>query len=391
MLYYTLSMGEEQQQGFFKTTPEPERFTAAELAAKRVPPNTSSMIRGSQPDKTDTKFRRVAKFFVLIGSDRAAEILARLPPDQVEAVSREISNIKTIGPEESQAILEEFGSLLSSSGLGLGVPSGGVEAARRILYAAFGTEKGEKLLIKAVPEAKPNPFDFLEDFTGEQLAMLFKEESPAAAALVFSRLPPKLSAEALTRVTNEKKLEILKRIAKQSAVSPEVLEQVAGALREKAKNYSVYSKTGDIPINGMDTLAAILKSSGIRFGGEILSQLEQEDPELGKTLKEKILNIADILGANDLPIQKKLASMNDRDIIHLLKARSGYEDSAAFREKILQNLSQGRREAILEEESIVGAVPRRDVEEAARVFLAWFTQSREQGGIILMEDDDLVL
>ena len=274
----------------------------------------------------------------------------------------------------------------------LGASSGGIEAARRVLYAAFGPEKGEALLLKAVPEAKPNPFDFLEDFSGDQLALLFREESPAAAALVFSRLPAKQSAQALSRITGEKKLEILKRIAKPAAVPPEVLEQVAGALRGKAKKISaITGKDGEANFDGMEALAAILKSADMRFGGEILNKLELEDPELGKTLKDKVYTIADLLDAPDLPIQKKLASMSDRDIILLLKARTGHEDTADFREKILSNLSQGRREELLEEEGIVGAVSRRDVDQAAADFLAWFRQKREDGGMIMMNDTDLVI
>jgi len=360
-------MGEEKIGGFYKTTPEQQRQTPQE--------------------KGESKFRRVAKFLVLIGSDRAAEILSRLPPDQVEAVSKEIAGVSAVAPEEGRAILEEFSSLLSTPYAGTGAASGGITAARQLLYAAFGAEKGERLLVKAVPEAKPNPFDFLEDFNGTQLAVLFQEESPTAAAMVFSRLPPKLSAEALSRITGEKKLEILKGIARQRPVPPEVLEQVAGALREKARKIG---KTEEKGFNGMDALAAILKSSA-GLSGEIIKELEENDPELGKALKDKVYTLHDLLEAEDLPIQKKLASMDNRDIILILKARAGNDDTKEFREKILSNLSQGRREIILEEEEITGAVLRHDVEEAAVVFLSWFRKSREDGTILMKSDTDLVL
>ncbi|MDR3146280.1 MAG: flagellar motor switch protein FliG, partial [Treponema sp.] len=38
----------------------------------------------------ESKYRRLAKFFVLIGAEEAARILPRLEPEQIEAVSREI-------------------------------------------------------------------------------------------------------------------------------------------------------------------------------------------------------------------------------------------------------------------------------------------------------------
>jgi flagellar motor switch protein FliG len=350
----------------------------------------------------DSKYRRVAKFLILIGSERAAAILSRLDAAQVEAISKEIASIKSIGGEEGKAVLEEFRSLLSAPYGYSGGVTGGAEEARRLLYAAYGPEKGEEIFIHAVPGTKADPFDFLADFSGEQLALLFREESPAAAALVFSRLPPKLSAAALAGVSGEKKLEIVRRIAHQSPVAPEVLEQVAAALREKARHIGGGREDG--AFDGMNALAAILKSADVSFGEEILKELEGRDPDLGKDLKERIYTLDDIVCAADLPIQKKLASMENRDIVLLLKSkvvpagdrqadeevRRAAEARTAFREKILSNLSQARRNDVLGEEEIAGPVPRRDVEETASAFLTWFRKSREEGTILMLNDDDII-
>ncbi|MDR1930265.1 MAG: flagellar motor switch protein FliG [Treponema sp.] len=340
---------------------------------------------GDRKKGADSKIRRTAKFLILIGSERAAEILSRLEPEQVSALSGEIASIRGITADEGEAILEEFGSLLSMPAvLYAGTSRGGVEAARRILHAAYGPEKGEELLVRAAPEARAKPFAFLEDFSGEQLALLFKEESPAAAALVFSRLPPKLAAAAIARSAGDRKLEIVKRIARQTQTSPEVLERMAGALREKARH--VGSADGDTSaFDGIGALAAILKSSGVSFGDHLLGELEEQDPDLSKTIKEKIYTLEDLIYAADLPVQKKLASMENREILLLLKGRS-----AAFREKILGNLSQGRRAELLEDEEIMGPVPKKEAGEAAGNFLSWFRQSREEGRILMLSDDDVV-
>ncbi|MDR0598642.1 MAG: flagellar motor switch protein FliG [Treponema sp.] len=362
---------------------------------------TGAFFKTASGGKGDSKYRRVAKFLILIGSERAAEILARLDGEQVENISREITTIRSIGAEEGAAIIEEFRSLLSSPYGFAGRVFGGVEAARRLLYAAYGPEKGEKLLVRAVPGVKTNPLDFLLDFSGEQIALLFREEPAAAAALVFSQLPPKLSAAALAKMPGEKKLEVARRIARRAEVSPEVLEQVAAALREKARHLSAARDTG---FDGINALAAILKSADAGFGDHLLRELENEDPGLGKNLKERIYTLDDIVYAADLPIQKKLAGMENREIILLLKARSrgalagqnarekalAENAAAAFREKILSNLSGGRREDLLEEEEITGPVPGRDVDTAASAFLAWFRENRDKGRIIMMNDTDVV-
>jgi flagellar motor switch protein FliG len=146
-------------------------------------------------DNKESKIRRVAKFLILIGSEQAANILAELDPGLVEAISKEIAVIKVITPEERKEILSEFHSIFSKPYSFSGLSYGGVETARRILYAARGPEKGEAMLNKAVPETKENLFSFLEEFSPEQLVMLLKNEAAQTTALILSRLPDILSAE----------------------------------------------------------------------------------------------------------------------------------------------------------------------------------------------------
>jgi flagellar motor switch protein FliG len=333
---------------------------------------------------SDSKFRRVAKFLILIGSEQASEILASLDPDQVEEISKEIAKIKTIKPEEGEKILEEFHTLFSKPYIFSGKTRGGVEAARRILYAAKGPEKGEEILNKAIPASKGNLFGFLEEFSADQLVMLLKPESPQTVALILSRLTPKLSAETINKLPSDIKPEVLRRIAYQKEISPEVLEQVTAGLREKARNTS--GGAGDVEIDGMQTLAAILKQGDYDFGDKIINELEQSSPDIGKTLKEKIYTLDDVVYTVDRPIQDKLSLMSDQEIAILMKGRG-----KPFCEKILSCVSAGRRKLIREEFEVLGAVPKRDCDAAAGEFLSWFRKARENGDIILYSDKDVFL
>jgi len=332
----------------------------------------------------DSKYRRAARFMVLIGADEASKILSRLDPSLVEAISKEIVGIGTISPEEAETVLEEFRSLLSPSYGYSGSSSGGVEEARRLLYAAFGPEKGEELLLKAVPEAAENPFDFLTEFSGEQLALLFKDESPAACAMVFSRLPSKACAAVLANISPEKKLEIVKRIAHLKESSPEVIDRAAAAIREKARHFGRDDTAREI--DGKGLLAEILKHSDMAFGGRILEELEENDPSLSREMKDRLYSLEDVCGAADRPIQEKLRAMDDREIALLLRGRS-----EAFTQKILGNLSQTRSARIKEESNIMGPVPKIETEAAAREFLAWFRLSREEGRILMLSGEDVLV
>jgi flagellar motor switch protein FliG len=333
----------------------------------------------------DSKYRRVAKFLILIGGDKAAGILSRLDEDQVEAVSREIAGIRGIPAEEGEEILREFKALLSASYPYAGAASGGVDEARRLLYAAFGPEKGEGVLNRSVPSSRGNPFDFLEELKPEQIALLLKNEAAPAAALVLSRLSPKLAASVLANTLPDRKLDIIRRIAHMGESPPEVLERVAGALKEKARSFAdPAAETQEI--DGMKTLAEILKQGDYSFGDRILEELGEKDPELGKDLKERLYTLEDLIRAQDKPLQEKLRGMADRDIALLLKGKE-----PGFTGKILSNLSAQRQAAVREEGEILGPVPRKDVDAATGDFLAWFRLSREEGHILLMDSEDVVL
>ncbi|MDR3167819.1 MAG: flagellar motor switch protein FliG [Treponema sp.] len=370
-------------EGFVKTGPELPPALTGKPGTK---PPRRSQKRPDPPDvsgERDSKYRRLAKFLILIGGDEAARILSRLDMEQVEAVSGEIASVRGIGGEEAEGILEEFQSLLSAPYRYGGASAGGVEAARRILYAVYGPEKGEALLNRVIPDTRENPFSFLEDFSGKDLALLLKDEIPVTAALILSRVSPRLSAEILTNMDENLKPEVIRCIARQREVAPEVLEQAAAGLREKVRHIGHTENGG---IDGMGILTAILKSSEFAFGDQLLEELEEENPELGRDLKERLYTLDDVVKMEDRPLQKKLQTLSNREIALLLKGRSG-----DFTEKILSNVSAQRRALVREEGELMGGVSKRDVDTAAQNFLAWFRLSREAGHILLVDDEDVIV
>jgi flagellar motor switch protein FliG len=364
----------------------PQKNMDTSPAVPQKKKKSSGLIKTSQIPEIpqDTKIRRTAKFFILIGGEQASEIMAEMEPKQIEAIANEIAQIKYINPEEGNQILAEFKNLFSGAYRFSGLLHGGIEAARRILYAAKGPEKGEALLNRAVPESKENLFGFLEEFSPDQLVMFLKSEAPQTTAVILSRLSPKLSAGTVSKLPSELKPEVLKRIAHQDVMLPEVLEQISAALKEKVRNIS--GRAQDYEIDGVQTLAAILKQGDYSFGDKIINKLESDNPEIGKNLKEKLYTLDDIVNMTDRQLQDKLAEMSEQSIAILLKGRN-----QEFTGKILSCVSAGRRQQIREESDIIGAVTRRDSDAAASEFLSWFRHARENGEIILSTDKDVYL
>jgi flagellar motor switch protein FliG len=304
-----------------------------------------------------SKYERLAKFLALIGEEEAAKILSGLPKAQAVILQKNAEMLRGLRSEdriygmtteEARAIYEEF----------RGVLSGGT---------TFATQQ---------------PLAFLENFQPEQVALLLHKEAAQTCALVLARLPPKLAAGTLGFIEPEKKKDIVFRIARLKPVSPEVICVIANSLRERARELGSDPGT---TIDGVATLAEILKNTDVTFGDKIISSLAEQDPLLSRTLKERLYTLDDVCRAEDKPIAEKLSGMSERDIALLIRGRP-----LNFVEKIMSNISVGRRALVREEDDIMGAVFKSDTDAALKDFLQWFRDKREKGEVLFL-DDELVI
>lgn len=327
-------------------------------------------VAPKEADGKDSVYRRVAKFLLLIGIDEAAKILPHLTPEQTEKIIPEIASIRSVSPEEAQVIMEEFHGLLEKSR-----ESGGVETAREMLVKAYGPEKAQELLDKASPFRGAKPFDYLNDADSERLLFLLSDEAEQIQALVLSKLEPKKAASVINLMSPDKKSEVVKRLAKMEPVSPEVLRRVDQAMHEKSLAQTTEKAEN---IDGRNALAAILKRMSPQAEDEILSNLADEDPELGEDLRSRLFTIDDVINADDKFLQNKLREMTEAEIAMLLAKKSD-----AFCEKILSCISAGRRALVRDEQEINAPYRKSDCDKVTAAFFSLLRRAFERGELII--------
>ncbi|MFQ3546896.1 MAG: flagellar motor switch protein FliG [Termitinemataceae bacterium] len=335
------------------------------------------------PQGGESKYRKVAKLLIVLGPLDASAILSRLDAAQVEAITREIAVIQKVSPEEGQQILEEFRTLFAEaigSGRSIRLEQGGVDTARALLAAAFGKEKAEGILRRVVPEAVESPFSFMEDLSSEQLLILLKDEDIPVLTLVLSQLSPQKAAQYIKHLSPERRVQVMKRLAKMEKTSPEILEKVAEVLRDRAHRLG---NTDTTEVDGKAALAAILRYADPSVGEEILESLEEQNPDLGKEIKERLYTLDDVIRCDERALQQKLRTMEDREIALLLKGQR-----PEFIDKIKSNLSANRRAMVEEERELLGPVPKRDVSEVLAAFMTWFRQGVAEGTILLDDESE---
>ena len=327
------------------------------------------------PDGKDSVYRRVAKFLLLIGEDEAAKILPHLSETQIEKIIPEIASIRTVSKEEAAVIMEEFNGLLNKAR-----QEGGVETAREMLEKAYGKKRADELLKKAMPLEGKVPFNYLKDADNERVYLLIKDENPGVQSMVLSHLEPKKAAKIINLMTPEEKKEVVMRLAKMEPVSPDVLRRVDQAMHEKSLNQTVEKAEN---IDGRNALAQILKKMDVGAENDILSYLSEDDPDLGQDLRSRLFTMEDVVKADDRFVQEKLREMSEVDIAYLVATKP--DD---FREKILSNISAGRRAEVRAQEDILKPMRRSDCEKITSEFFSKLRRAFEEGHLIIQDRND---
>ncbi|WP_460054094.1 flagellar motor switch protein FliG [Spirochaeta dissipatitropha] len=386
-----MKMESRRMQAYSKGTPGASSQEDKNLSKETVKPESGKTVSSSTikpsalqgllkmvSDKgAKDKFAQVATFLMLIGQEESAKILRCLPHDIVERLSAEIVKSRYIPRSEARTILERFERIQEHDD---GRIIGGVDTAQTMLVQAFGTEKGQELLYRAVPDARPNRFSFLQDIDYQQLKILLKDESVAVVAIVLYSLPAKQASKLLSQYDTEKRMQLARRIARSGKVDSAVLDRVAEKLKELIREHShVRSEE----IDGSSRLAAILKHGDVRTEERILRDLGVLNPEISERVKGHLFTIDTVLEIEDRDLQKVLQDFADTEIALLLK---GKEQS--IREKILRNVSAGRQELISMEYTHLGAQLRSEVDAASRDFISHLRKLEEEGKIRIHRPDD---
>ncbi|AAC65020.1 flagellar motor switch protein FliG [Treponema pallidum] len=290
-----------------------------------------------EQDRGRTVYKKIAQFLSLIGEEQAALVLKQLEPAQIEAVVAELLTLKPLSPEEAREILREFSALCAR----VSPVTGGLRAAQSMLSKAFGEEKADLILKRAVPAAQPKPFEFLAALEASQLLPLLEGELPATKTLILSQLPPESAAHYLSNISTEEKKDLIVRLAKLKHVNPQVLQVMSDSLHKK---FAALHLSQRRDLDGHAVLAAILKKMERATEHSILHALAEKNPTLAARVRTHLFTLDDIPALPDTFLQKHLASCSEKTLAALINT-----NHPAFVQKILSNLSKNRAQLVRDE------------------------------------------
>ena len=316
--------------------------------------------------------QKAAILLITIGPDKASTIFKHLKEDEIEQLTLEIANTRSVSPSQKEAVLNEFYEVCLAQQY---IAEGGIGYAKDLLQKALGDDKAAEVLGKLTASLQVRPFEFIRKTEASQILNFIQDEHPQTIALILSYLSPQQSAAIISALTPDKQTDVAKRIAMMDRTSPDVIKEVENILEQKLS--SLVSQDYTI-VGGVDSVVEVLNTVDRGTEKHIMENLEIEEPELADEIRKKMFVFEDILMLDDRSIQRVLREVENSELAVALKNANEEVQNVIF-----NNMSSRLADMIKEDMEYMGHVRLKDVEEAQQKIVNIIRKLEDSAEIVI--------
>jgi len=336
------------------------------------PEETIDKVTSSAEFAKLSGLQKSALLMIALDVDSSAEVFKNLDPDDIEAISAEISQVKNTTSQTFDNVMHEFYNMVKAREY---VLEGGIDYAKAILEKSFGLNKAVEIIEKVKSITTLKGFDILKKADSTQLVNFLVKEHPQTIALILTHLSPDQTANAIQELPVDLRADVALRIATLGKVSPYTLRRIEKVVDDMA-GLTMNQTIGKI--GGTKSLATILNRSKVSLSKEIMDELMDKDPDVAAEIKRLMFLFEDLINLQDKDIQKILREIDRKDLTLALKTAN--EELA---NKIFANMSERATELLKEELQYMGMVKLKEVESAQARIIDIVKQLEEAGDISL--------
>ena len=326
----------------------------------------------SMYDEDMSGAQKAAILLISLGPEKSANIFKHLKEDEIEALTLEIANTRSVPADVKEQVLEEFYEICLAQQY---IAEGGIGYAKELLDKALGSDKAQEVITKLTASLQVRPFEFVRKTDPGQVLNFIQDEHPQTIAMILSYLSSSQSAMILGALPQEKQADVAKRIAKMDRTSPDVIKEVERVLERKLS--SLVNQDYTI-VGGVDAIVNILNTVDRGTEKHIMESLEIEEPELADEIRKKMFVFEDILLLDDRAIQRVLRDVDNNDLGIALKGANEEVQNAIFK-----NLSKRLAAMIKEDMEFMGPGRMKDVEEAQQKIVGVIRKLEESAEIVI--------
>ncbi len=326
--------------------------------------------------------QKAAVLLIALGPEKSSQIFQHLKEDEIEELTLEIANTRSVTAQVKEAVIEEFYGICLAQQY---IAEGGINYAKELLEKALGEDKAIDVISKLTSSLQVRPFEFIRRTEPQQLLTFIQDEHPQTIALILSYVPAAQSAMVLSALPPERQTDVARRIATMDRTSPDTIKDVENILETKLA--SLVNQDYTI-VGGVDAVVDILNTVDRATERHIIESLEAETPELADEIRKKMFVFEDILILDDRSIQRVLREVDNNDLALSCKNANEQVQNAIFK-----NLSSRLAVMIKEDMEFMGPVRMKDVEEAQQKIVNIIRRLEDTGEIIISRGggDELVV
>ncbi len=316
--------------------------------------------------------QKAAILLIALGPEKSASIFRHLKEDEIEQLTLEIANTRSVATDTKDQILDEFYDICLAQKY---ISEGGINYAKDLLEKALGHDKAMDVIGKLTASLQVRPFEFVRKTDASQLLNFIQDEHPQTIALILSYLSSSQASAIISSLSPDKQADVAKRIAQMDRTSPDVIKEVEKILEKKLS--SLVNQDYTI-VGGVDSIVDILNTVDRGTEKHIMESLEIEEPELADEIRKKMFVFEDILSLDDKSIQRVLREVDNNELAVALKGANDEVQTVIF-----NNLSKRLVTMIKEDMEYMGPVRMKDVEEAQQKIVNIIRKLEDAGEIII--------
>jgi flagellar motor switch protein FliG len=328
--------------------------------------------------------RKAAIFLVAVGEELGRKILQNLSEPDVQRLTEEIADLHGVPPDLSLEVIDEFHEMLETQQY---MVHGGLDYAEKLLIDTFGKERAEDLLalVKRSQEASQSDLTVLQRVDPQQLGKFLESEHPQTIAVVLAHLDARKGSTVIDSLSEERRVEAIRRLAAMRQFSPEMAQRVAMILHRRLENMG---DTGRKAYSGFKAVADLLNRMESEETKKILDEIEAADVAMALNIRNLMFTFEDLVTIPPASIREIVAAADKRQLA--LALRGAPED---LRAHVFAAMSSRAADMLKEDMEVMGPVRAREVAGAQHEVLALARNLEAEGKVILKleQGDDFVV
>ncbi|MBV5316603.1 MAG: flagellar motor switch protein FliG [Desulfobulbaceae bacterium] len=320
-----------------------------------------------------TGLKKAAILLLCLGEETAAKLLRELSDEDIFKITRCMSGIVHIPEETQKMVLEDF-ELSTVSHAGLVVK--GQEFAKKLIALSGNTSRESSLMRQLVTGSESRPLETIAKMQPSMVAGLLEREHPQTLALVLSTQAVEHASAIIAKLPEEKRADVIHRIATLDKVSPAVIDRIEDALSKEIG--IVVGAQEQRQVGGLKKVVEILDNMTDNLDSEILDSLTEIDPDMVEDIRKMMFTFEDLCALDGRAIQMVLREVNNDSLTMALKTASD-----EIKEKIFSNMSSRAAEMIKDDLEAMGPVRLSEVEAMQQTIVKIAMKLEEEGKLVL--------